>query len=202
MEGRRQQQKRAHARQVVARDARRKAVQADEQPSEAPLSSDIQWVRSDADSESATCSSAGVSNGRSQGDRLTKQNTSSRQPSEPVASQQMNSAEQEATQLTDDYHQLSPKRAPQRLPDAQLADDLPVGGQLLAFVMPKAAPGTELRLIDDGSHLPIKVTVPQQACMGDVVTGRVYDGRLLVTKIVMGLWGQSWVLSAKADLPQ
>ena len=55
--------------------------------------------------------------------------------------------------------------------------------------MPKAAPGTELRLKDDGSNLPVTVTVPPRACMGDMITGRVYDGRLHVTKVVMGVVG-------------
>ena len=97
--------------------------------------------------------------------------------------------------MTGDSDQLPPERSPQRLPDAQLVDDPPVDGQLLTSIMPNATPGTELHLRDDGSNLSITVTVPQRACMGDVITGRVYDGRLHVTKVFMGLWGQSRVLS-------
>ena len=81
--------------------------------------------------------------------------------------------------MTGDSDQLSPERAPRRLPDAQLADllpadRLPVDGQLRSFAMPKATPGSLLRLREDGADLPITVRVPPRACMGDVITGRVY----------------------------
>ena len=123
-----------------------------------------------------------MSNGSSQGDRLTTQNDQSRRPAEPIASQQVNGAEQEVAQLASDSDQPFQ-------PHSRLPDELPVDGQLLAFVMPKAAPGTELRLKDDKSSLPVTVTVPHRACMGDVITGRVHEGRLHVTKIVMGAVG-------------
>ena len=55
--------------------------------------------------------------------------------------------------------------------------------------MPKAAAGTELRLNMDGSDLPVTVTVPPRVCMGDTITGRVYEGRLHITKMVMGVMG-------------
>ena len=101
----------------------------------------------------------------------------------------MNGTEQEVAQLASDSDQPFLQRVQQHQPHSRLPDELPVDGQLLTFVMPKAAPGTELRLKDDKSSLPVTVTVPQRACMGDVITGRAHEGRLHVTKIVMGAVG-------------
>ena len=144
-------------------------------------------MRGGTDSEGT--SSNGVSNGSSQGDRLTTRNNQSRQPAESIVSQQRNGTEQEVTQLASDSDQPSVQHVQQHQPHSRLSDELAVDGQLLTFVMPEASPGIELRLQDDTSSLPVTVTVPQRACMGDVITGRVHEGRLHVTKIVMGAVG-------------
>ena len=70
-----------------------------------------------------------------------------------------------------------------------LMTHLLVDGQLLSFVMPKATPGSLLRLREDGADLPITVQVPTRVCMGDVITEKVYGGCLHVTKVEMGVVG-------------
>ena len=67
----------------------------------------------------------------------------------------MNGIEQEVAQLASDSDQPLLQRVQQHQPRSRLPDELPVDGQLLAFLMPRAAPGTELRLKDDKSSLPV-----------------------------------------------
>ena len=184
--GRRRQQEGAQAAQEVTEEVQAEQAvagqvlgpvdqvgQVDGQSSVMSQSLDTQQVRGGTDSEGT--SSNGVSNGSSQVDRLTKQNNQSRQPAESIVSQQRNCAEQEVTQLASDSDQPSVKHVQQPQPHSRLLDELAVDGQLLTFVMPEASPGTELRLQDDTSSLPVTVTVPQRACMGDVITGRVHE---------------------------
>ena len=118
-------------------------------------------------------------------DRLQNRNYQSRQSAEPNASLQVGGAECQAAQVA-----LASGRASTVSVSVALSAPLSVGsaaadGSLVTFVVPEVPSGSLLRLRLDGTDIPVAVKVPPRVCKGDIITGRVWDGSLSITRVLM-----------------